>query len=271
MKRPTRQTRAGRAYLDLQKLAREDRRPTDELLQLYVLEGFLDRLIRSGHAERLVLKGGILLAAYGVRRPTRDIDFQASVLQSDTEQVKDLVCDIANVAVDDGIRFDTGQATAEAIREADQYPGIRVSLAASLATARLHFHVDINVGDPMIPPPTEMRLPRLLGGELSLRSYPLAMIHAEKIVTAIARGTANTRWRDFADIYFLSRHHPIDGATLTESIHAVAKHRAFEPEPLATVLAGYPAIAQRKWLVWCRKQWLVQRLPEAFQVTGCRF
>jgi hypothetical protein len=38
---PTRASRAGRAYLDLRKLARENRRPVDELLQLYVLEAFL--------------------------------------------------------------------------------------------------------------------------------------------------------------------------------------------------------------------------------------
>ena len=62
--RPTRATVEGRAYLDLQNLARRQQRPTDELQQLYALEGFLSRLSRSPHADRLVLKGGVLLAAY---------------------------------------------------------------------------------------------------------------------------------------------------------------------------------------------------------------
>ncbi|WP_185448489.1 nucleotidyl transferase AbiEii/AbiGii toxin family protein [Kribbella qitaiheensis] len=77
MNRPTRESRAGQAYLDLQNLARRNRRPTDELLALYTLEGFLDRLSHSADADRFVLKGGTLLAAYDLRRPTRDVDLQA--------------------------------------------------------------------------------------------------------------------------------------------------------------------------------------------------
>jgi len=71
--RPTRATVAGRAYLDLQNLARRQGRPTDELHQIYALEGFLARLVVSPYADRFVLKGGVLLAAYDTRRPTRDL------------------------------------------------------------------------------------------------------------------------------------------------------------------------------------------------------
>jgi hypothetical protein len=53
--RPTRATVAGRAYLDLQNLARKQRRPTDELHQIYALEGFLTRLVASPYADRFVL------------------------------------------------------------------------------------------------------------------------------------------------------------------------------------------------------------------------
>ena len=68
MTRPTRATSAGRAYLDLQARARRERRLTEELLVLYVLERFLFRLSRSPHRSRLVLKGGMLLAAFEERR-----------------------------------------------------------------------------------------------------------------------------------------------------------------------------------------------------------
>ena len=70
MSGPTRADVAGRAYLDLQNAARRQRRPTQELLELYTLEGLLVRLAASTHRSALVLKGGMLLAAYGVRRPT---------------------------------------------------------------------------------------------------------------------------------------------------------------------------------------------------------
>jgi hypothetical protein len=69
--KPDRSTTAGTVYLDLRKLAKDTHRPTDELHQLYALEGFLDRLSRSSHHPNFVLKGGVLLAAYAERRPTR--------------------------------------------------------------------------------------------------------------------------------------------------------------------------------------------------------
>ena len=65
MTAPTRATTAGRAYLDLRKKARADRRPVDELMQLYVLEAFLARLAVTRFADRLVLKGGAVLAVSG--------------------------------------------------------------------------------------------------------------------------------------------------------------------------------------------------------------
>lgn len=70
-KAPTRSSDAGRTYPDLRKKARAERRPMDELLQLYALEGFVDRLSTAPVSQQLTLKGGVLLSAYDVRRPTR--------------------------------------------------------------------------------------------------------------------------------------------------------------------------------------------------------
>ena len=97
-----------------------------------------------------------------------------------------------------------------------------------------------------------------------MRGYPLAMVHSEKIVTAIARGTASTRWRDFADMYMLARHHAIDGSQLGRSLRDVATHRNIELAPLERVLAGYGGIGQQRWAAWRRKQRLDVRLPEQF-------
>ena len=69
----------------------------------------------------------------------------------------------------------------------------------------MRFHVDVNVGDPIWPEPLQISLPRLIDGAISARGYPLEMVLAEKIVTALERGTANARWRDFVDVYVLTR------------------------------------------------------------------
>lgn len=264
MTTPSRATPAGRAYLDLRSKARTDRRPVDELLQLYVLESFLTRLAESPFAEQFVLKGGVLLAAFGERRPTRDIDLQAQALDNDVDNVRHAICAIAGRATDDGVVFDVDGATTVIIRGEDAYTGVRVTMGAQLATARPHFHVDVNVGDPIDPSPQNVRLPRLLGGEVVVRGYPLVMVHAEKIVTAIARGTVSTRWRDFADVFLLSRHHPVDGAELTGSVQRVAEHRHVELVTLTQVLESYGDIGQARWAVWRRRQQLEERLPERF-------
>jgi predicted nucleotidyltransferase component of viral defense system len=262
---PTRASTAGRAYLDLRKLARENQRPVDELLQLYVLEAFLARLTGSRFANQLVLKGGVLLAAFDERRPTRDIDLQGQAIENDIQAIRATACEVAATALDDGVIFDVESTTAEEIRDEEIYAGVRVTMQARLATAQLHFHIDTNVGDPITPAPKDVHLPRLLGGEIVLRGYPMAMVHAEKIVTAIARGTVNTRWRDFADIYMLCRRHAIDGTELVRSTRRVAEHRRVQLVPLTEVLAGYAEIAQERWAAWRRRQRLEDRLPEQFQ------
>lgn len=262
--RPTRDTVEGRAYLDLQNLARRTGRPTDELHQIYALEGFLDRLTRSDHAERFVLKGGVLLAAYDARRPTRDVDLSARTLANNTETIATAIRNVLDVGMDDGLTFDRDAITAETIRDQDHYSGVRVSVTGRLSMARLHFHVDVNVADPIYPAPEPVALPRLLGGEIHIVGYPIEMVLAEKIVTAIERGNVNTRWRDFVDIAALSATRPPEAGRLDQSLRAVARHRLVQLVPLADGLVGYADLAQTRWRSWRAKHHLEDSTPEHF-------
>jgi Nucleotidyl transferase AbiEii toxin, Type IV TA system len=263
--RPTKATTEGRAYLDLQNLARRSHRPTDEVHQLYALEGFLARLAGSPHSDRFVLKGGVLLAAYDARRPTRDVDMQARAIAGDLDDVLQLVRGIAAVPLDDGLTFDIRAATAEIIRDDDEYSGVRITLTATLATAKLSLHVDVSVGDPIWPAPRTVELPRLLGGPaIRVAGYPLPMVYAEKIVTALQRGTVNTRWRDFADLYVLTGRHSVAGSEVQGALGEVAAYREVALSPLEQALTGYAAIAQSRWTAWRRKQRLEDRVPAAF-------
>lgn len=262
--RPTRQTVEGRAYLDLQNLARRTGRPTDELHQIYALEGFLDRLAHSAHAERFVLKGGVLLAAYDARRPTRDIDLSARAIANETGAVRDVITEVLAAEVDDGLAFDRRTVTAEIIRDQDDYGGVRVSVNGRLAAAQLHFHVDVNIADPITPAPEQVAIPRLLGGEIHIVGYPIEMVLAEKVVTAIERGAANTRWRDFVDIAALAATRPPAAGRLDRSLRVVARHRLVEPLPLADVLDGFADVAQTRWARWRAKNRLEDTTPEHF-------
>jgi hypothetical protein len=150
------------------------------------------------------------------------------------------------------------------IRDQDEYTGVRVTLTGRLSAARITMHIDVNVGDPIWPAPNPVALPRLLGGHIDIDGYPLVMVLAEKLVTAIQRGTANTRWRDFTDIYLLASRHRIPGDDLDQSMKTVASHRQAVLRPLVNVLAGFVEIAQDRWTSWRRRQRLDDRLPESF-------
>lgn len=252
-------------YRDLQRLARAGGRPADELMTLYALEGFLARLVTTRYRDTFVLKGGMLLAALDTRRPTRDIDVQALDFDNDIDHVLEVVGDVLAVDLDDGLTFDLGSVTVEQIRDDDDYHGVRVAIAAALATARLKLKLDISIGDPITPRPEDVDLPRLLDGpSIRMPGLPLPMVLAEKTVTALERGTANTRWRDFADVLLLSRVHDVDGDETARAVAAVSQHRGAELRPLAEVLDGFAEQAQDRWWRWVRKFRLDDRLPEPF-------
>lgn len=267
--KPTKGTTAGQAYLALRSGARSAGRTTAEYLRLYALEGFLLRLALSPHRNRFVLKGGVLLAAYELRRPTADVDLAAVQTSNDVETVCRLLAEIAALVpppeLDDGLAFDSHDIKAEAIREGDDYSGVRVRLVASLATAREPFHVDVNVGDPIWPAPTEVSLPRLLTAEpIVLRGYPMEMILAEKIVTVLQRGQASTRWRDYGDVYQLTGRFVFRAYDVRQSLLAVADHRGTRLSGLEETFDGYAEIGQPRWAPWRARLQLIDTLPAEF-------
>jgi nucleotidyltransferase AbiEii toxin of type IV toxin-antitoxin system len=256
---PSRATADEQICLDLRKRALSEGRPVDELLQFYVLECFLDRLAATSLAEHFVLKEGVLLAAFGERRPPRDITFLAQAQHNGPAAVRDAIIQITRVPLDDGLAFEHGTTKVIRISGEGVCPGMRVTMGTRLFSARPQFRVDVNVGDP-ITPPGNVTIPRLLGGTLVVRGYPLAVVFAELTVTAIARGTASTRWRDYADMYLLARRYPLDGTQLSQSIRDVGLHRGIKLMPLSQVLAGYGDIGQSQWAAW-RRQLRENRLP----------
>ena len=259
---PSRDTTAGAAYLELQAAARATGRPVDELFQLYALEGFLRRLVATDHAATFVLKGGVLLAAYTERRPTRDIDLAGTDIDGDLTAIASIIADIVNVSLDDGLD-QLAIAKVEEIRDDASYPGIRATVTGQLDRARLRFHVDISIGDPLWPEPDLVELPQLLDTEpIPVRAYSAELILAEKIVTAIQRGTASTRWRDFVDIASLAKTQ-LDMTHLSASLQMVAGHRQVSIRPLADVLDGYADLAQSRWSAWRNRQAL-HSTPEQF-------
>jgi hypothetical protein len=250
------------AYAALQKLAREQRRTSQQLFELYVHERFLARLAASPLAQRFVLKGGMLLAVLDVRRPTRDADLLARGIDNDLDAIKAVIEEIAAISMTDGVVFDPAAMTIEPIREEADYPGVRVKLPAGLAGAQLWLTVDLSFGDPIVP--QRIDYPTLLDGDdFTLLGYPLESVIAEKAITMLSLGDANTRDRDYADVYLLSRVHSIEATTMRSALRTVAEHRGVEFRQLGPVLETLRESRQRSWTAFRGRAGL-GLLPEHF-------
>lgn len=227
--------------------------PTQEYLIRHMLESFLDRLTRTAHAEDFVLKGGILLAAYGVRRPTKDADANAIGAHITADHLIAVVHDIAAVEVDDGVVFDLNSVSVQEIREQVDYPGFRVRVGVSIGSWKGTAAWDVSTGDPIVPAPRPVRIDRVLGGPIVLLGYAPETTIAEKGVTILERGITSTRWRDYVDIVQLARQ-GIDTDELLRSARAVARYRGVTLEPIAPNVVGYGQVGQAKWAAWRRKE-----------------
>jgi hypothetical protein len=269
MSRPTRATAGGRAYLDLQNLARRQGRSTQELLVLYVLERFLARLAISAHREKFVLKGGLLLAALSARRPTVDADLLATHLSNQTDEVLTRVLEITSTRIspDDGVAFLTDTAKARIIRESGLYSGVRVTMAATIAEAAVKLQLDINFGDPVTPAPATITYPGLRDGlpRVQILGYPLATVLAEKLTTAIELGAGNSRIRDYADVWTLTGLHHLDAADVRQALRATAAHRGITLRPLSDMVADLANVRAATYTIYRRRLGQdADHLPESF-------
>ena len=182
-------------------MAKEAGIPTQALMQSYLLERLLERLSRS---DNIVIKGGVLISSLvGVSsRTTMDLDTTIRGFALTHDSAEKVFRDIMAVKVDDDWAFELDRI--EDIRETDDYPGIRVHLKGSYPPMLVPLTVDVTTGDRITPDAVEYSYPLLFGeGEISLMAYPIETVLAEKLETVVSRGVANTRLRDFYDIYVL--------------------------------------------------------------------
>jgi predicted nucleotidyltransferase component of viral defense system len=192
------------------------------IIRNYVMERFLERLSLSSYSGNLILKGGILVSAMmGIEnRSTMDLDATIRDINLTEENARKIVEEITKVALDDGMTFEV-VSVAPILGDAD-YPGIRVLLETMLETMRTPLKIDFSTGDAITPSEIVYSF-RLLFEDRSIpiMAYNLETILAEKIETLLTRGTANSRMRDFYDIYALS-------STQSDSIDAAVMRAAFK-------------------------------------------
>lgn len=198
------------------------------VLTRYGVERLLYRLTRTPGGERFVLKGAALWYIWEgeIPRPTRDVDF-LGYGDASPRAVAAVFREVCGVSVEpDGLSFIASSVRAAEIRDRQEYGGVRVKLTAMLGKARIPLQVDVGFGDAVTPRAEEATFPPLLDFPAPrLRVYPTPSVVAEKFQAVVALGIANTRMKDFYDLYRLSETQEFDGETLATAIRATFERR----------------------------------------------
>lgn len=172
------------------------------LIRYYFMERFLERVSVSEHRNNFILKGGMLVASIiGVdMRATMDIDTTVKELSLNEQDFRKIIEKICAIQIEDGVTFKI--TSVKKIMEEFDYPGIRMMIEANLDRLRQPFKIDISTDDVITPDAIEFKYKLMFEDRtISVLSYNLETLLAEKMQTILARGLANTRMRDFYDIY----------------------------------------------------------------------
>lgn len=252
----------------LQNLAAQKGQLFDILLTRYALERFLYRLSRSQFAGQFVLKGAMLMTTWfdEPHRPTRDLDLLGFGDSGADPMLAVFRSILATPVDDDGITFDIAGLRVEQIREELAYGGLRLRTTASLAGARINVVIDIGFGDAVEPGLEEIELPVLLDLPAPhLRAYPRETVVAEKFQAMVLLGRANSRMKDFYDIWVLAKSYSFEDDRLPRAIAATFARRTTAipvdvPDALTPAFANDPS-KQQQWNAFVRN---LNTVPESF-------
>lgn len=243
----------------LTQLARHHEREVDGVFLQYMQERLLFRVGQSRYSRDLVLKGGVLLFARDklAARPTRDIDFLARHLSNDKTRIAEAFREIASIACDDGVAFYPDSVTVTGITDLATYPGVTVRLDCSLEQARKTLRIDVGFGDVVVPRPVEMDFPTLLDNEPPrIWAYSVESVIAEKFEAMLRLSEANSRMKDFYDIYLLSMRFRFDGRILYEAIRETLERRKARVTREPAVLSprfGEDLEKRQQWSAFLRR------------------
>ncbi len=188
----------------IRSLAEKKNLKSQEVLQIYFFERFLERLSKSQYKNNFVIKGGFLISSLiGIEnRTTMDMDTTIKGIALKEEKIKEIVQEIININVDDGIKFEIKDISY--IRDEDEYENFRISLIANVGKTKNPMKLDLTTGDAIIPREIEYAYPCIFNKEaIKIMAYPLETILAEKYETIIRKNITTTRMRDFYDLYTL--------------------------------------------------------------------
>lgn len=203
-----------------------DDRIAKAYIRIFFMERFVERVSLSKYRDNFIVKGGMLVSSLlGVNvRSTMDIDTTVKALPLTESAIKDIIGEIININVDDGVSFEITDS--ETIMDEFDYPGVRVHFVALMDRLKQPLKIDVSTDDVITPGAIEYDY-KLMFEErtIQLNTYNIETTLAEKAQTILYRGLANTRMRDFYDVYELVRNTTFSWETAREAFAATCKRR----------------------------------------------
>lgn len=244
----------------LKNVAKTNFRLYQELLTVYGLERALFRIGKSKYRENFTLKGGIFLyALYGKDYPrsTSDIDLRADKINGTQESLLSIFTEIFSIPADDGLVFDLTSLKAREITKLDEYLGTNISITALLGNTRLPVSIDIGFGDVIVPSKKEMSFPVLLDMESpKIYGYSIESVLAEKFEAIVSLGYANSRFKDFYDIYVILQSEKVDAGLLQEAIVQTFRNRKTAFDDIVVFEDSFASDVERvkRWNAFVKKK-----------------
>ncbi len=226
----------------------------------FFYDAFLSRLSKSQYKDNYVLKGGLYLSSVlGVStRNTMDIDFYAKRIKMEKDRVVETIDTICSIDASDGITFKVIDTVD--IRQEDKYGGFQVRVLGKLENIRHEFVIDIATGDPVVPTERNYRYRCLVTGEeLPLKVYSLESVISEKLQTVLSRSIANSRSKDYYDLYILreAQLSNVDLETLKEAYRQTCNYRKFSITKDDAILLideiGSNQQVNNRWIAYTKK------------------
>ena len=261
----------------IKSVAKQNNADARTLMRIYMMERFLERLAQSEYRDNFIIKGGILVTAMiGVaHRSTMDIDTSMKNLNLSAEDALRVVNQVKDIDLDDGVSFDVKDVSN--IMDEMEYPGIRVTMNANVGRLITPLKIDISTGDVITPRAIEFNYDLLLEDRsISLWSYNLETILAEKLQTVLARGILNTRMRDFYDIRMLldTYEDKVDKVVLKDAFAATCNKRGTDhlQEQAEEIIKIIEADEQLQvlWRAYQKKYSYAAEIDYASVISGVR-
>ncbi|MDD4187963.1 MAG: nucleotidyl transferase AbiEii/AbiGii toxin family protein [Bacilli bacterium] len=229
----------------------------NSVMRFYMYDRFVERLSKSKYKDNFILKGGFYLCRlFGFEnRSTMDIDTAVRKANFTEENIVKMVTEIIDIDVNDNVKFKIEKISA--IKDEDEYGGLRVTINFSLENIKDKFYIDIATGDPIHPGPDDFNYESLLGNEVyKVWSYNLETVLAEKIETILSKLETSSRMKDYYDIYLIHKFkfNKINKTNLRGAVEKTFEKRKFNVDIITNLnIVKDSNVLREKWISYAKK------------------